>query len=89
MHTIVMLTAGFALLTVFLILGHRSGGNASMAHAALAFIPIWLLATAANLGIGVSRAGYTVREELPIFLLLFTAPATASIVAWWRIRNGG
>jgi hypothetical protein len=34
--------------------------------------------------IGVSRAGYTVLEELPIFLLIFALPAALSAYAWWK-----
>lgn len=39
----------------------------------------WFLLTAFNLWIGVSRAGYSVREELPVFLLLFLVPG---VLAW-------
>jgi hypothetical protein len=35
-----------------------------MARAAKAFLPVWLVASAINLTIGVVSAGYTVLEEL-------------------------
>ena len=38
-----------------------------------------------NMWIGVSRAGYSVAEELPIFLLIFALPAAAAGFAWWKL----
>jgi hypothetical protein len=35
--------------------------------------------------IGVSRAGYSVAEELPIFLLIFALPAAGAGLAWWKL----
>jgi len=32
----------------------------------------------------VSRAGYTVLEELPIFLLIFAHPAALAAYVWWK-----
>lgn len=52
--------------------------------AAQIFIPIWLVAAGINLWIGVSRAGYSVMEELPIFLLIFALPAAAAAFVWWK-----
>jgi hypothetical protein len=37
-----------------------------------------------NMYIGVAQAGYSVMEELPIFLLLFGAPAIIAGVLWWK-----
>jgi hypothetical protein len=34
--------------------------------------------------VGVARAGYSVAEELPIFLLIFGVPAAAAILIKWR-----
>jgi hypothetical protein len=34
--------------------------------------------------IGVAQAGYSVREELPIFLLIFAIPATVAAFVWWK-----
>jgi hypothetical protein len=36
--------------------------------------------------IGVSQAGYSVREELPIFLLIFLVPATAAVLVNWKFN---
>jgi len=36
------------------------------------------------LWVGVSKAGYTFAEELPIFLLIFLLPAVVAIVIRWQ-----
>ena len=34
--------------------------------------------------IGVTRAGYSVAEEAPIFLLVFAVPAAMALLVLWR-----
>ena len=46
-----------------------------------AFIGIWFVAAAVNLWIGVSQAGYSFKEELPIFSLIFLLPAAVAALA--------
>jgi hypothetical protein len=36
--------------------------------------------------VGVKSAGYTVREEFPIFLVVFAIPAVVALLAWWKLR---
>jgi len=36
--------------------------------------------------LGVKRAGYSVSEEAPIFLVVFGIPAAAALLAWWKLR---
>ena len=48
------------------------------------FVAIWLAATLFNLWVGVSHAGYSVREELPILLLLFAVPAAVALLVRWK-----
>ena len=55
-----------------------------MVTAAKIFLPVWLAAAAVNMWLGVATAGYSVREELPIFLLIFAVPAAAAGFAWWK-----
>jgi hypothetical protein len=87
MHTIMVLAAGFALLGVCLLTGKMAGGsNAAMANGALVFLPLWLVAAAANLWYGVSNAGYSIPEELPIFLVIFSVPAVVALIVWWLQR---
>jgi hypothetical protein len=35
--------------------------------------------------IGVSKAGYSVAEELPILALLFAVPAAAAVLVRWQL----
>jgi hypothetical protein len=43
-------------------------------------VALWFVATAVNMYIGVTRAGYSFMEELPIFLLLFGVPAIVAVL---------
>jgi hypothetical protein len=80
MRTAIILAIGFALLGICLGIGWMSGGAARLKVAAWIFVALWLVATAANMYIGVTRAGYSFMEELPIFLLLFGVPAIAALL---------
>jgi hypothetical protein len=44
------------------------------------------VAAAINLWIGVSQAGYSFLEELPIFLVIFGIPAALAVFAGRRLR---
>lgn len=82
MHTIKVLALGFVLLGAFVLIG-RAFGNGS--RAALYFLPLWLAAAVINLWFGVAKAGYSVKDEMPIFLLIFAVPAAAALLAWWKL----
>jgi hypothetical protein len=84
MHTVLVILAGFALLGLCLLLARAPGGlgRARRAKAALIFIPLWLVGAAINLWVGVSQAGYTVTEELPILLVVFAIPAAVAVLLW-------
>ncbi|ALY86966.1 hypothetical protein OE494_26950 [Pseudomonas aeruginosa] len=84
MHMLLVIAGGTVLLGVFLLFGKLWGGDAAaLALSAKAFIPVWLALSIANLWVGVIHAGYTVREELPILLLVFLVPAAlAGLVIW-------
>jgi len=81
MHTIMVVLGGFLLLGICLLAGRLMK---TMPIAALIFIPIWFGAALINLWIGVSRAGYSVAEELPIFLVVFAIPAVVALFIWWK-----
>ena len=85
MHVLMVLGGGIVLMGVFLLFGRLWGDDtAGMALAAKIFVPVWLLVAIANLWVGVSHAGYSVREELPILLIVFVVPAVVAAVAiWW------
>jgi hypothetical protein len=81
MHTVIILSAGVALLVACLLLGHAWG--AGLSRGALAFIALWFVAAAINMWIGVSRAGYSVAQELPFFAIVFGSLAiVAGLIAW-------
>jgi hypothetical protein len=85
LRTFVIIVGGLVILGVFVLAGWRIGGGAqSMVTAAKIFLPVWLVAAVINMWIGVSRAGYSVAEELPIFSLIFLVPAAVGIFIWWR-----
>jgi len=86
MRTVLFLTVGFLLLAAFLILGRLFSRNYPSATYAVTvgFILLWLLISAFNLWVGVSKAGYTVADELPIFLLIFAVPAAVAVILKWR-----
>ena len=86
MHTVIIVGGGLALLVAFLLLawGLVGAANASLVLAAQVFIPVWLLAAAVNLWAGVSRAGYSVTEELPFFAVVFAVPAAVAGFVWWK-----
>lgn len=89
MHVILVIIGGWILLGLFLLFGWLWGaGAASMALAAKVFIPVWLLVAATNMWIGVHHAGYSVREETPILLLVFAVPAIAAGIAMWWLSRG-
>jgi hypothetical protein len=78
MRTAIIIAIGFALLGVCMGIGYFAGGSARMKTGALIFIGLWLLAAAANMYVGVARAGYSFMEELPIFFVIFAVPAAVA-----------
>lgn len=86
MHTAVVIGVGFVVLGLSMSLGHSLGGAAGAAKFALYFLPVWLLAAAANMVIGVKSAGYSAAEEFPVLLVVFALPAAAAVIAWWRLH---
>ncbi len=86
MHMLMVIGGGIVLMGVFLLFGKLWGNDASgMALAAKVFVPVWLLVSIANLWVGVSHAGYSVRDELPILLIVFMVPAALAAFAIWRL----
>lgn len=90
MHTLMVTAAGLLLLGLFLLAGHwaRGGEPGGLVLAAWLFLPVWLAGSLINLWVGVSRAGYTVLQELPILVPVFGIPALAAALVIWRIGEG-
>jgi hypothetical protein len=86
MHTVKVMAGGFVMLGIFLFVGHRIGGASpsALADSAKYFIPIWFVAAAINMWIGIAQAGYSVRDEAPIFVLIFAVPAVVALLIWWK-----
>ena len=86
MRTVFFLVAGLLLLASVLLLGKLFSSNYPEAPrlATIAFVALWLAIAAANMWVGVAKAGYSVAEELPIFLLIFALPAAVAVLVKWR-----
>jgi hypothetical protein len=86
MRTALFLCVGFLLLAACLVLGRLFSANYPGATyvATLTFISLWLIISAFNLWVGVSKAGYSFGDELPIFLLIFAVPGIVAIILKWR-----
>jgi hypothetical protein len=87
MRTLIIVVVGFVLWAACLGIAKLLAGAvaSSMSAATMIFVILWFLAAATNLWIGVSRAGYSVCEELPIFGLIFGLPAAFAMVVKWKL----
>lgn len=81
MRSLQFLVVAGLLLAACLLLGRlfQAEWPQAPAVARAAFIAAWAALTLFNLWVGVSRAGYTLAEELPIFLGLFGLPAALAL----------
>lgn len=86
MRTGLFLLAGLLLLAAFLILGKLFSTNypGATMTAAIGYVVLWFILAALNMWIGVSKAGYSVADELPIFALVFIVPAAVAIFLKWK-----
>lgn len=85
MHMALVILAGVMLLGVFALFGWLWGHDlAGSATGARAFIPAWAIIAIANLWVGVTRAGFTVMQELPILAVNFAVPAVIAVLAAWQ-----
>jgi hypothetical protein len=83
-HTAKILLLGFLLLAICLVVGRTLGGSgAGVATGAKVFIPLWFIGAGINMWFGVTKAGYSVADEAPIFVLVFAIPALAAGFAAW------
>ena len=88
MHMAMVIGGGFVLLGLFMLFGKLWGGTTpDLVLAAKLFVPIWLIVAVTNLWVGVTKAGYSVREELPILLVVFAVPAVAAGIVIWRLAR--
>jgi hypothetical protein len=87
MRTFLLILGGLSTLGVGLFVARwfGAGWRTLFADFGKFFIPIWFCLSALNLWIGVKQAGYSIGEELPIFLLIYTIPASVAALLWWRL----
>lgn len=87
MRTTLFLVAGLLLMASLLIVSKLFSEHfPSAPNWALASgLTIWLGITGVNMWVGVSKAGYSAAEELPILLLLFAVPAAVAALVRWRL----
>jgi hypothetical protein len=86
MRTMIIILGGFALWAACLGIARLLASTSAsvMTIATAAFVAIWFAAAAWNMWVGISRAGYSFQEELPIFLLIFLLPTVVAIVVKWK-----
>ena len=86
MRTALFLVSGILLMGGFLLLGKLFTGQYPEASrvATLTFVVIWFVVAAVNMWLGVTSAGYSFADELPIFLLIFGAPAALAVAIKWQ-----
>lgn len=85
MRTALIILGGLAIWAVSLLLARSFGkrGGTAVADTTLAFITTWFLAAATNMWIGMTRAGYSFQDEMPVFVLIFAIPALTA----WVVRK--
>jgi hypothetical protein len=91
MHTIKVIAGGLVLLGLCLLIGRWLGGPTpavGLATGAKLFIPLWLIAAGINMWIGVSKAGYSVADEAPVFVVVFAVPAAVALLVLWMVSPG-
>jgi hypothetical protein len=85
-HTTIVLAIGFGLLVLCALAGRALGGSAGIATGVLVFLPVWWVGAGINMYLGVKGAGYSVANEAPIFVLVFSVPAAAALIVWGSLR---
>ncbi|GAA4555151.1 hypothetical protein [Planotetraspora kaengkrachanensis] len=76
-----------AILLLAGLLARRPSPARSAATAAAVHLPLWALLCLVNLVTGVRAAGYTVAEEVPLFLLNVAVPGIVAMAAWALVRR--
>ncbi len=89
MHTVKVIAGGIVLLALCLVVGRWLGpdGMAGLSRGAKVFIPLWLIGAGINMWIEVSKAGYSVAEEMPTFAIVFAIPAAIALLILWRLAK--
>lgn len=84
MHMASVIGGGLLQLAFFVLFGRLWGHDAAgMALGAKYFIPVWFVIALVNMWVGVTRAGYTLREELPILVIVVAIPTAVAMAIGW------
>ena len=87
MRTALFLVVGLLFLVASLLLGRLFAAHypAATLVATIAYLGLWFFIAGANMWVGVAKAGYSIAEELPIFLLIFGLPAALAVFLKWKV----
>jgi sorbitol-specific phosphotransferase system component IIC len=81
MHVLLVIAGGLVLLGVFVLFGWLWAASAAgMVVAAKLFMPVWLLIACTNMWVGVTQAGYSLRDEALILLIVLIVPVLLACV---------
>ena len=86
MRTLLLIVGGFVFWGASLGAAGLIGGSLALTTwtATVLFAIVWFVLSAANMWVGVSRAGYSFGEELPIFLLIYLLPVAVAVFVKWK-----
>ena len=82
MRSLIIIIFGFVLWWACLGVAKLFGGSTKTAT--VVFAGLWFAAAVINMWIGVSQAGYSFIEELPVFILIFSLPVAAALLVKWK-----
>ena len=87
MRTLIFILGGFVLFGACAGVAKltSNGLSDSMRMATIVFTALWFVIAAANMWVGVVKAGYSFAEELPIFLLIFALPVAVAVFVKWKV----
>ena len=88
MRTLIIIFGGFLLWGASLGVGRLFGGRDARSSwtPTAVFSIVWFLLAAANMWVGVSQAGYSFTEELPIFMLIYLLPVAVAVFVKTKLR---
>lgn len=86
MRTLLFIVGGLFVYFLLLLTTDRAD-KAAVARLSVIFIGGWFLVAAGNMFYGVTQAGYSLAEELPIALLIFVPPAIPAAIIWAKNRR--
>jgi hypothetical protein len=86
MRTALIILGGFVLWGVCLGIAKvaAAASASSMSLATGIFAAVWFVAAGVNMWMGVTKAGYSFQEELPIFLVIFLVPTIVAVIVKWK-----